>query len=585
MQADPALWQQDHGPFQQTPLDPIRERGAITPEIPPRNPSRVSSRKNSINTLPSVSSRYSISTHEDRLEEQDEPAIRQVTSDLPSPLDLISALSDTTIKDTAFKSLTQGSQRDQGIVWGGPHQRSDSVQLDNESYLDLHGKKLTTFKRGSIAVDHSPVSVGEHIVSDRLRALSFAQDYHNAISDQPFNDYSQQEQEQEQEQDEAPRMPPRDQELTPQPLTWSKEPTQSPPAEQPQSPVMPSSSPSGRYKNMRKMSSWVNHHLRKDSSTGVKQRSASDTAVLAQNESDVDRHTSYEARLASMVQHGKDLVSRKLLRRESEPNKPMVISHPMPHQHHQSSADPSVSATPFELATPVLRLPGGLTVVRQSPLNTPRPHTATDTTSSPFSDLSWADFPTSSPFRNSFSRRGSWASTHSQSAPGLGSGSPRLFGRKRSSPLASSTTPLRSFSYSITELGGPIPLAPARSHTDFTAPYSPPPTRRRSHNIGSPLSITVTKISSDAHPVAASPEQHASKPSILEKARLAHGAWKQHQKDARNEKIKQSIRLVGPAEATTDIAGYIKCAIEGRVSGDSGVSEGRVGDIEVAKGA
>ena len=158
MQADPALWQQGHGPFQQTPLDPIHERAAITPDIPPRNPSRISSRKNSKDTLPSVSSRYSIITHEDRLEEEDERASKQLSPDLPSRLDLISALSDTKIKDKAFNTLTTALQRDQGIIWGGQHQRSDSVQLDNESYLDLQGNKLTTFKRGSIAIDHSPVN-------------------------------------------------------------------------------------------------------------------------------------------------------------------------------------------------------------------------------------------------------------------------------------------------------------------------------------------------------------------------------------------------------------------------------------------
>ena len=62
------------------------------------------------------------------------------------------------------------------------------------------------------------------------------------------------------------------------------------------------------------------------------------------------------------------------------------------------------------------------------------------------------------------------------------------------------------------------------------------------------------------------------KSSLFERAKQVHEAWKKHQKEVKKEKLKQSIRLIGPAD-TNDIAGFIKCAVDGRPSGDSGVSE------------
>ena len=59
---------------------------------------------------------------------------------------------------------------------------------------------------------------------------------------------------------------------------------------------------------------------------------------------------------------------------------------------------------------------------------------------------------------------------------------------------------------------------------------------------------------------------------LFERAKHVREAWKMHQKEVKKEKMKQSIRLVGPADAQ-DIAGYIKCAVDGRSSGDSGVAE------------
>jgi hypothetical protein len=560
MQADPLLWQQSIG-FPQTPLDPIHERAAAAPVIPPRNPSRLSlslsnpgsTRKNSKDTLPSISSRYSSNTEDDGPSWKHSHGVGST-----SLLDFASTLSDTTLKQRVSDSPSLGSLRDQGIVWGEPHQRSGSAQLHDDSHPDLQDDELTIYRKGGTLADDSPVSPEETGMSDRMQALSFAQDYDNVLADQSFGDY---------DGSEAPRIPPKDQGLTPQPLVWNKG-GGTPPAGPPQRPSLPPTTSSGRYKNIRKMGSWVNHRLRKDSQTDINTRSSSDPGLFSKSrfpESEVDEHLKHDARLANIVQHGKDLLSRRIPRKDSGLKNQLVISLPESQQYEQTTQEPSIHSAPFKIATPLFRLPGGLAIVRQSPLSTPRPQTAGGSPSSPFSDLSWPDFPASSPFYRDFSRRSSYHSTTSQQQ----SSNPfTAIKHKFSSPIGSPLV-TGSFPYSATSLIAPQVQEPLSSS------YTPPQRRRRSHNVGSPLtappSSQSTAVEEQSEEIV---ERTANKLKLFEKAKNARDAWKKQQKDAKNEKIKQSIRLVGPADAR-DVAGYIKCAVDGRQSGDSGIGEGK----------
>jgi hypothetical protein len=558
MQADPLLWQQSIC-FLQTPLDPIHEQVAVAPVVPPRNPSRLSlslsnpasTRKSSRDTLPSISSRYSSNT------EDDGPSWERFHgADLPSPLDFASALSDITLKQRAFNSPGLGSPRDQGIVWGESHQLSDSAQLDGDSHPESQNDKLTTYRKGGILADDSPVSPEETEMSGRMQALSLAQGHHNVLADRSFHDYDELE---------PPRPLPKDQVLTPQPLAWNKRGV-TPPADPPQRPSLPPTTSSGRYKNIRKMSSWVNHQLRKESQTDINTRSSSDPEVFSNMrlpESEVDEHLKHDARLADIVQHGMGLLSRRILRKNSGPKDQMVLSLPDSQQYDHTPREPSTQPAPFKMATPLFRLPGGLAVVRQSPVSTPRPQTAGGSPSSPFSDLSWPDFPVSSPFHRDFSSRSSCHSTTSQQQ----SSNPFVaMKHKFSSPIGSPLV-MRSFSYSTTSLATP------KRQDDLSPSYTPPQPRRRSHNVGSPLlappaphSNVIEEQSEDVI------ERAASKLNLFEKAKNVRDAWKKQQKDAKNEKIKQSIRLVGPTDAR-DVAGYIECAVGGRQSGDSRIGE------------
>ncbi|KAF1932383.1 uncharacterized protein M421DRAFT_417103 [Didymella exigua CBS 183.55] len=541
MQADPVLWQQSNGSFQQTPLDPIHEQSAATPDIPPRNPSRLSlslsdpssTKNNSKDTLPSTSSRYSTNTNDDGRPEE-----RFDDTDLPSPLGLVSALSDVTMKERAFNWLDLGSPRDQGIVWDGPHQRSDSVKREEDSPLDR------------------PASPEGPEMSEKMQALDFAQDCRSVLADCSFDG---------REELVLPRTPPKDRDLTPEPLTWNK-PVGSPTGESLQRPQLPPTASLGRYKNIRKMSSWVNHHLGKEFQADINQRSTSDPGVRSHKqvlESEVDRYVRHDASLANIVQHGKDLLSRRTLRKDSTPRKPIVISLSQSQQFGSAPQEPLISTAPFEMATPVFRLPGGLAIVRQSPLPTPRPQTAGDLPSSPFSDLSWPDFPVSSPFRRDYSRRSSChsATSHQQKQQ---SNNPFAAIKHKSSSSMGSSLVLRSFSYSTTS------LATSQPQEDPLSLYSPPQPRRRSHNVGSPLTVPPSSHSYAIERQIDGEEGIIYKLNLFEKAKNARDTWKKSLKYARNEKLKQSIKLIGPADVK-DVAGYIECAVHGRQSGDSGV--------------
>jgi hypothetical protein len=558
MQADPDLWQQGNRPFQQTHLDPIRERAVIAPEIPARNPSRLSFGRNSRDTLPTISSRYSFNMPNERLQEEedyDRALGEPLDSSLPSPVDLIFALSDEATQEKASNSLATGTSSNQGMIWGRQHQRSHS---DNGTYQDHQVNTLTKLKRGGNMPGGSSANLENLEDRARSQALSFAQDYHAILPDPCFNDGDRS------PQDEPPEVPPKDQGITPRPLTWSKVSTPSPPADSPQRlnrPRLIPSSSSGGTRGMRKMSSWVNHQLRKVSHVGHRQRSASEPGMAVYSqlpEAEIQRDIHYEARLANIFQNSKAVISRPFLRHQPEPKKPLVISNPIPHHDPYDYTNASVSTTPFELTTTVLRLPGGLAVVRPTPRPTPQPQTTASPTSS-LSELSWPDFPASSPFQVDFSRRGSWQSA--RSLPQTRSSS--LWGLHCSSPVPWAPSAPRSYSHSTVDLG--------TSAQDGMTPSSAHTTRRRSHNIGSPLAAPPSSPSIEQLPAEVACEGDR-KLGLFERAKLVHDGWKNHQKEVKKEKMKQSIRLVGPADAN-DIAGYIRCAVDGRSSGDSGVAE------------
>lgn len=569
MQMDPTLWQRGNGSFPQTQLHPINERTTATPEIPARNPSRLSlslsnpalAREFSKTTPPTISSRCSIITPDEELVGgifATGPQ-GQASNDLASPLELASALLDETMKEKAARSLAPETLQEQHILRGNQPQRSDSLQLEDDVNLDLHGNKLKTFRKGSVLVSDSPISPEGPELDEKMQALSFAQDYHNVLVGQYQDDHDQF------GDDCPPRTPPKDGDLTPRPLAWRKG-SGGLSAAASHRPQMTPSSSSGRHNNLEKLSSWVNHRLRRDSQPGLHQGSTSSSKVSSNthSESDIHRSLKRDARLADIIQHGKDLISRKMLRKDSEPRRPMIISSPIPqHPIYPPSASP-LSEAPFQLATPLFRLPGGLALVRNPPPSTHRPHISSGSPTSPtspYTDRSWPDFPATSPFRFDFSRRSSWQSAASQPQQ-QSNGAPDNVVKTRFRDFIPAPSSQRSLSCTSASYAAP-PLQ------DPVVSFTPPSPRRRSHNINSPLR------SSDAA------EGHdEQKRNLFEKAVHAREAWRMHRRDLKKERLKQSIRLIGPADASS-VAGYIECGERG--SGDSGIGEGGLAGYVVNK--
>jgi hypothetical protein len=567
MQADTTLWQVDNGPFRQTLLDPIHEKVTEVPDLPPRNPSRRSlllsipspPRNDSTGSLLSISSQYSTVTPQGNTQgvRSRVPSVEELDSVLPSPLDLASALSDMTMKERAFASLGLGSPRDQGIVWGFQAQRSDSVQLDASAHPDLQTDEFNTSKGEDDQVDKIAPRSEDINTSHNLHDPSFIQDYQYLVIDQDVGNCTQS------VEDSRSKTPPHDQGLTPQPLAWRKQSSSSAPTEPFQDPQMVHLSSPQPQSNLRKMSSWVGHHLKINSQPGPCYRSVSAPETPSQSQlsgSEVQSRLRKAASMANIIQRGKNLVHRRVQRRESEPKDPIVISSLMPQHPTQFPESCPFPEAPFQLATPLLRLPGGFAIVRQSPMTTPRPHTAGEQGTPMVPDASCIDLPTSSSNRLDHSRRGSWHSEQSKPSVTL---TAAVIPTLRS--LIKSPMSLRSFSCSSPSLATLVPQETPSTH------FTPPAPRRRSHNVGSPL--TSPPVCSIEERTESSVEQTSYKLNLFEKARVAREAWRTHQKEAKNEKLKQSIRLMGPADAS-GVAGYIKC--DGRPSGDSGIGESRL---------
>lgn len=53
------------------------------------------------------------------------------------------------------------------------------------------------------------------------------------------------------------------------------------------------------------------------------------------------------------------------------------------------------------------------------------------------------------------------------------------------------------------------------------------------------------------------PQPYGFHTGIMDKARDARDAWKRFQRDARQEKLKQSIRVLGPTDPAV-VSGYVR---------------------------
>ncbi|KAJ4372447.1 hypothetical protein N0V83_004221 [Neocucurbitaria cava] len=434
-------------------------------------------------------------------------------------------VSDVATKAKAFASLGLGSPRNTKIE-------------DAPAHLTLRGKKLRPLSRGDPVVDDG---LENNELANKIQQLSFAQDYHEVLADQYHKLHALQ-----------PEVADNDQGQTLQSLSCMKG------SNGLSSAKWQAPSASERKPRHKRMKSWVHLHYlndsqqRRDPRDEVHQRSISDSAVPRKKkilESEIDRLLGKEIRLRHLLAQTRGFKFNKRRPKAASPERPVK---PSPH--------PALLPSPrLEQPMPLLRLPGGFALVRQSPSETSQPRTASSHDASPLADITRGASNISSVMSISDTSRprSSLYSQHWQVpvAPTIAvnnsqrnsMGSVQSF-HSRSSSSSPPTSPL-AHEIALPRTPPPIPSLSARvPRATPSSPTSPNGSEKRNQG-----DFSETEEDHDTH-------VHR----ILDRARGARDAWRSHQRELRQERLKQSIKVLGPTDPTV-VAGYVKR--EGRRTG------------------
>jgi len=526
------------------------------PEPPPRNPSRLSmygrlsEPSGSASSTASVlrDNQPSLSPGSKSEDYSDQSTTHRSDIGIAAPPDLSYIASYTSKKPKPFASLDTGTKHGHSI-WKA--QSDESVHR----YLLLRGKSFSPFIRGDLLV---PDETEEPGLDDRLQQLGYSQDYHSVLTSQ-YHDRNLQRTEASVDPLSRPTIPKhetgvglktvnRDQEMIPQPLAWRKS---------------SDSSSSRRYSSRRrfnahrthisrpkkmhdKMKSWIplqqlyNGGRRASTIEGDLSNSAEENItprpalISGFPEITASKKTSH---FPDLIAHAKGIKSHKYFSKSNDLSPQPSMSQAVP-QPQQSKA-------------PLLRLPGGLALVRRSPSSTSHPNTKPLLQSPPTIDTQRQDlgavsqFPPSMRFRRPSSSY-SQSSTTSPVSPIIAMGRKMRnsvyslpFARPRSENSSLSTSP------HVQEMIFPRP-------PDLSLP------RKRTKAPKTFLPVSLPKLGSEKPFLKnagddQTADQGLHKPGILDKARDVRDAWRKHQKEVKHEKLKQSIKLVGPIDvANTD---------------------------------
>ena len=562
-------------PFQQSELSPIQENSNDRPYPPPRNPCRSSPYQTASaqddaripeptmrHGLPSLSS--SLGTYAPY------PEALRPHATVPRALDPTYRVSDASTKAKAFAALGIGSPsntktaREDSLNSPGSTQTED----DASANLILRGKKLRPLDRGNPMLDDS-LEHGD--LADELQQLSVSQDYHSVLVDQ-YHEMQAQPQELQAPNSLLTKGANRSDKVEPKMLGKHQELVSQGPNASSQlssSPRLPSraTSASRQKEKHKKMTSWTPlHHLnsvhkRHRANSEVHQRSASDPVVSRRKqipESEVDRFLRKDIRLPNLFAHTRGLRSNKRRAKAAETR----------HANEPSSPPSLPSHSHQERPTPLLRLPGGFALVRQSPSDTPKSQTASSHDVSPVAEIPPQPSNTTSPVSVSDpSQRRS--SLYSQDWQVLVAPTVAINNRQRNSI----GSPPSLHSRSSTSSPPTSPLA-----QELSLPRTPPPLPLQSARVPKAPPISL--------PAPYEPEERDQKKSmesgddhdthmhrIIDKARGARDTWRKHQRELKHEKLKQSIKILGPTDPAV-VAGYVKR--EGRRLGHGDAEAGRM---------
>lgn len=543
MEAEPTAWITPGTP----PINrllPLYERAAGSPDLGPPGtpptlplPATPPTRDRFIeNTLPPESRRAHSS-----------PSRRAVDDELRTQA-LSRADSDASTKEKAFASLGLDSSdfSDRG------RKRTDRTYLRR--------KKLQALNKGSPLADDS---WEDEDMDDKTRELSFSQDYHDLLADQ-YQEMSSQSQEALNSGDphkehvtqsgaSKSRPLPRDHDLIPRPLSWQKSSGQTTPRSQSLDQDLDETSSSEPKSRHKRLSALLAHHfgaldITKDPTTKPSRRHSKPTHAPT---SSPPRAPSDDLRFSKFFPS----------------SRPLKFGNK--HKRTPPTKSPPASPPPSQ-PSPLIRLPGGLAVIRThspspSPARKPTPHREKTPPSPPTR--------TSSHYESDFSHP---TSDHRSSYNSHASHSPATVAPTMRSAYRTSIGSSYSHGSSAgvhrpgMKTGSP-PLAP------------PPPPPPPSAAAASAAVQSVPPVGSPAHSPPRSPGEGASvrgpekaegryTPRFIEKAMEAR---KRRGKEARQERLKRSIKVLGPTDPGVVQGGYVR-GRKGSGEGDSDV-EGRVG--------
>jgi hypothetical protein len=481
--------------------------------------------------------------------------------------DAVLRVSNLSTKQKAFASLGIDTG-DQDIMRGQWDDLFDSAHTKEDflPYLLVQGKELESASHQipSLLDTSDGTDIGE-----KLQQLSVSHDYHNVLVDQyqDTHDFSVELLASERSTKEGPdhtlkkgpSPPPKERGLMPRPLSWRKD-SASSSSGQPGdttsfTPANTVQRDVGARKRYRKMPSWVPHHkatqeleqpdLDKDKFPSGR---ASEGSGRKQNPGlDGSRPKKKDMHFSGLVPHIRGFIShtkplRVSIGTKSGRSTSITASEPRP------APGPSSSVT----SIPLLRLPGGLALVRQSSTPVPTPSHSTSVLDLPkrlelprwnsYSDFSGYGYPAKSQL----------------SLPAV---APAVAVNRRMRTSISSAPSIQSLSNASSPPTSPLVREVAFPRTPPPLPPAPklPPTF-------SPWSERSTDFMPDSRADSATeeePQKRGFHVGLLDRARDVHEAWKRHNKNVKHEKLKQSIRVLGPTDPTVS-ASYVKR--EGRMS-------------------
>lgn len=549
----PGPWFPPRDSPQRSQLDRISDCAHVIPALPPRSSFRFSAFG-----TPSAGSDPSTPFLSPNLYKMKSPSNRGTPNSCPEPSrpeshdtstsqsDVELRISNLSTKQRAFASLgiKNADQTDHWDNWpGGPG--TPQFRDDVRTPLSVQHPQPQPSNLGHSVLDEE---LDIEDMSEKRRQLSVSQDYHDILADQYHEAHESEsithhEPGTESSNHAVNTNPQNGQELVPQPLSWSKKAYgssstgHSAPAMR-TDPVSPSE-PSPRH---RRISSWVPvqqvaNVFKRPSHDETNSRSSGSAVGSAHK-----RHSSHYSNPTSYL--------KSLGFTTKGTNSAGTDSPPMPLQPTPPPLSPQAEA-PKQTFDP----PSALTILPHLPASglTPRLNTMSFLNISPTDseDLTWPTsklgFLNHDPNPTNYdANAGGWtrSSVYSQAtvAPGVavkrsvrtsvGSiGSTRTISNSSSSP----TSPLAH------EISFPRTPPPPPSY----APRMPDPNSPQS-----PASYGSVDRPFASRPVSEEFPKRPKETGIMEKAKGARKAWRRRQRKAKHEKLKASIRVLGPVDPT-----------------------------------